>query len=271
MIEVIPAIDLINGECVRLEKGAFDTKKVYSSNPLELAKQFEDIGVKKLHLVDLDGAKEGKPVNLNILENISNNTNLKIDFGGGIKNKSDLDSIFNAGASQVTIGSLAYKNKDLFLEFLTHFGSEKIILAADAKNKFASRFGSQCVVLAIDTKFNGNDWEVYVKGGREATGLDTLTWAKEVVERGAGEILLTSMNNDGTKKGFAIDITRELSENLSVPIVASGGAGKMDHFDEVFKDGLADAALAASIFHFGEIAIPDLKKYLINKDIPIRL
>jgi cyclase len=171
--------------------------------------------------------------------------------GGGISTIKDVEALLNAGADKVSINSSAVKNPNLI-------------------NELANAFGSQCIVLAIDTNFINNEWIVYVKGGREATHLKTIDWAMEGTERGAGEILLTSMANDGTKKGFAIDITRKVSESVNIPIIASGGAGVAEHFKEVFEYGKADAALAASIFHFGEVPIPSLKEYLKKENIAIR-
>jgi cyclase len=186
------------------------------------------------------------------VRNIALNLNIPFTVGGGIRSEDDVAELLDAGADKITINSAAVHNPTLI-------------------DILAKRFGSQCIVLAIDTKYKDNKWYVYVHGGRTPTAKLTINWAPEAVERGVGEILLTSMNHDGTKNGFALDITSEVSENISVPVIASGGAGTCSHFVDVFKEGKADAALAASIFHFGEIKIQELKEYLTNNEIVVRL
>ena len=486
-MRIIVALDIIEGKCVRLTRGDFKTKKVYNEDPLEVAKEIEGHGIEYLHLVDLDGAKNKKIENLVVLEKIAWKTNLKIDFGGGLRFYDDLLTVFNAGARQVTVGSIAVNDSALFLEWLSKLGQEKLILGADCINRkvstggwlehsdkdiitfiseyrsrgvkytictdikkdgmlqgpstplyeeilgavkinliasggisslkdieevrkagcegaiigkavyegkitlkesgrtmlkrriipcldikdgrtvkgvnfinlrdagdpvelakvyvnqgadelvflditatienrkalaglveriaaeinipftvggginsvedvailikagadkvtvnssavrkpqliseIAGRFGNQCVVVAIDTKLIDDEWIVFVDGGRTPTELKTVSWAHMVEELGAGEILLTSMNNDGTKSGFSIDITAEVSRNVNIPVIASGGAGTKEHFREVFFNTGCSAALAASIFHFGEIDIRDLKNYLKNENIAAR-
>lgn len=490
MIELIPAIDIINGQCVRLTQGDYDAKTVYSSNPIEVAKHFEALGFRRLHIVDLDGAKSKHIVNVQTLQEITTQTNLIVDFGGGIKTEEDLCKAFDAGATMVTIGSIAVTSPTLFLNWLDKYGAERFILGADVRegkiaingwkenstldlttflktyikhgvknvlcteiskdgtlsgpaidlykniievypdlnliasggvastkdilaleqagipsvvfgkafyegridtkkmflpkgiakriipcldvkdgmtvkgtnfvnlrkagdpvelgkayseagadelvflditassegrktftemvtkvareinipftvgggineladverllyagadkvsinsaaihnpsliNKITKKFGSQVCVCAIDARYEEGDYYCYIKGGRERTSLRLFDWAKEAQERGAGEILFTSMNHDGVKEGFANDALAHLSEELSIPIIASGGAGKMEHFKDVFIKGKADAALAASVFHFGEIAIPELKQYLFNQGINVRI
>jgi phosphoribosylformimino-5-aminoimidazole carboxamide ribotide isomerase len=500
-MKIIPAIDLIDGNCVRLTKGAYDTKKIYSTDPLEMAKRFEEAGFTQLHLVDLDGAKVGSVVNLAVLERICAQTSLNVYFGGGIKTETDLEKVLKAGAKQVTIGSLAVQQPELLKEWIKRYGAETFIIGADVKEgkiaisgwletsslelmdfiqsyydlgirhvlctdiskdgmlqgpafelyndimqrfpdlqliasggvsgisdvkelknnnipavvigkaiyeglislrelkiqdsgfgirdsefvgflkkriipcldikegrtvkginfeglrdagdpielakfysdqgadelvflditatqegrktmvdmvrkvarqinipftvgggissvedakqllengadkisvnssavrnpdlirELAERFGNQCVVLAIDSKEVNGQWKVYLSGGKIATELDLFEWAQNGVELGAGEILFTSMDNDGTKEGFALEALDKLAKCVNVPIIASGGCGSNEHFKEVFQKTNVDAALAASVFHFGEIAIPELKYYLRNNKIEIR-
>ena len=472
MIELIPAIDIIDGKCVRLTKGDYDQKTVYG-NPIDMAKEFERIGYNRLHVVDLDGAKSKHIVNDAVLRAITTETNLTVDFGGGIKTDEDLEKAFAAGASMVTVGSIAVTNPDLFMGWLEKYGAEKMILGADVRhgkisingwkedsdedllsflekyvnagvknvlcteiskdgtlagpaielykqlmavkrrhhsprcsrhprrrvwkgylrrqNKFervmglakriipcldvkdgetvkgtnfvnlrsagdpvalgkayseqgadelcflditasfegrktftemvtrvaqeinipftvgggvneladverllyagadkvsvnsaairrpelideiTNRFGSQVCVCAIDARLDEDGWHCYLKGGRERTERGLFEWAHEAQERGAGEILFTSMNHDGVKEGYANEALRELADNLSIPIIASGGAGCKEHFRDTFIEGHSDAALAASVFHFGEIPIPELKQYLKSEGINVRI
>ena len=479
MIELIPAIDLIDGKCVRLTKGDYDCKTVYNEDPVAQAKEFERLGFKRLHVVDLDGAKSRHVVNDHVLRAITSATNLVVDFGGGIKTEADIEKAFSAGAAMVTVGSIAVTKPELFLSWLDKYGAERLILGADVRggkvsingwkedsqedllpflrryvehgvsnvlcteiskdgtlagpatelykrimaeyphinliasggvsstddiladsnaaspitthhspitphtlakriipcldvkngetvkgtnfvnlrsagdpvelgkaysdagadelvflditasfeerktftemvervareinipftvggginelsdverllhagadkvsinsaalrrpeliNEIASHFGSQVCVVAIDARNDSDGWHCYVKGGRQRTERGLFEWAKEAEQRGAGEILFTSMDHDGVKQGFANDALSRLSESLSIPIIASGGAGSMEHFRDAFTLGKADAALAASVFHFGEIAIPDLKDYLSKENINVRL
>ncbi len=491
---IIPAIDIIDGKCVRLSQGDYDQKKIYNENPLEVAKEFESYGVRKLHLVDLDGAKAKRVINYPVLEQIAQNTNLEIEFGGGIKSDEDIQRVFDSGATQAIIGTIAVKEPDTFFRWLDRYGPERVILGADVKdeklaingwletsevsifdflkehasrgvkhvictdiskdgmlqgtsvqlyeklmqafpdmniiasggvssnkdieqlqaigspavvvgkaiyenrinlkyflpknpqqrqlskriipcldikdgrtvkginflelrdagdpveqakaysdqgadelvfldisatnekrktlrelvrkvaeqvnipftvgggisssedvsrllesgadkisinsaavrnpdliNELSKNFGAQCITVAIDAKQIDGQWKVHLNGGRLPTEIDLFEWAKEVEQRGAGEILFTSMDHDGTKAGFANEALAKLSENLQIPIIASGGAGNMEHFKETFEKGKADAALAASIFHYNEIGIPELKNYLAQQNIPTRI
>jgi len=490
MIQLIPAIDIIDGKCVRLVKGDYDQKTVYGDSPAEMARDFERMGFRRLHVVDLDGAKAKHIVNDACLRAITEATSLRVDFGGGIKTGEDIEKAFNAGASQVTVGSVAVTNPDLFLSWVEKYGADRIILGADVRNgrisingwkedsteelipflrhyinkgvrnvlctdiskdgtlqgpaielykqvmaeypelnliasggvssnkdieelekagipavvfgkayyegridtqalldgrqglakrivpcldvkdgqtvkgtnfvnlrqagdpvelgkaysdagadelvflditasfegrktftemvsrvaeeinipftvgggvnelddvkrllyagadkvsvnsaalrrpqlinEIAAAFGSQVCVCAIDARLDDDGWHCYVKGGRERTDKQLLEWAKEVQDRGAGEILFTSMNHDGVKTGFANEALAMLADNLSIPVIASGGAGAKEHFRDAFKIGKADAALAASVFHFGEIKIPELKEYLKAEGINVR-
>ena len=462
MIELIPAIDIIDGKCVRLSQGDYERMTTYNHDPLEVAKEFQDHGIRRLHVVDLDGAKAHHVVNYKALERIASRTSLIIDFGGGIKSDGDLEIAFESGAQMVTGGSIAVKNPEIFLSWLEKFGSEKIILGADAKNgkiavggwtessdkelipfvetyvesgvkkvittdickdgmlngpsidlykkmmsvipeiyliasggvasitffvkinmlakriipcldvkdgktvkgvnfvnfrdagdpvelghaysrqgadelvylditasyegrktftdivkkvaakvsipftvggginemkdvdrllsagadkvsinssalknprlieEIAKNFGSQVCVVAIDANFDNDLWRCYLNGGRVPTDRELFSWAREAQERGAGEILFTSMTHDGVKEGYANDALATLNSDLSIPVIASGGAGKKEHFKDVFQIGKADAALAASVFHFGEISISELKDYLDRENICVR-
>ena len=494
MIELIPAIDLIDGKCVRLTKGDYGQKTVYNEDPVEQAKEFERQGFRRLHVVDLDGAKSKHIVNDHVLKAITEATNLTVDFGGGIKTEEDIEKAFAAGASMVTVGSIAVTQPDLFISWMKKYGSEKLILGADVRNgkisingwkedskedllpflkryidhgvknvlcteiskdgtlagpaielyqrikaeypqvhliasggvastddiyelekkgipavvfgkayyegkidckrliasqsthrtlakriipcldvkdgetvkgtnfinlrsagdpvelgkayseagadelvflditasyegrktfaemvervareinipftvgggineladverllhagadkvsinsaalrrpelinEITSHFGSQVCVVAIDARKDPDGWHCYVKGGRERTEHGLFDWAREVSARGAGEILFTSMDHDGVKQGFANEALARLADENPIPIIASGGAGNMEHFRDAFTIGKADAALAASVFHFGEISIPDLKQYLRKENINIRI
>jgi cyclase len=223
-----------------------------AGDPVEQGKFYAEQGADELVFLDITATVEKRNIFQELVKSIALNVNIPFTVGGGIRSEVDVSRLLDAGADKVTINSAAVANPDII-------------------DKLANRFGSQCIVLAIDAnKINGK-WIVYVHGGRTPTDRQALIWAKEAVSRGAGEILLTSMNHDGTKNGFAIDITRKMSRTLGVPIIASGGAGTYQHFVDVFNKGEADAALAASIFHFGEIPIPKLKKYLKNHQIAVRL
>lgn len=490
-MEIIPAIDIIRGKCVRLIKGNFFSEKIYSSNPLKIAKSFQKIGIRKLHLIDLDGAKSGKIKNWPIIKKIAKDTNLSIEFGGGIRTEKDIKKLLNLGIDRIIIGSLVIKEPKIFKKILKKFG-EKIIVGVDVKNneihyrgwqerskknlyiflknlvklgvktiictdicrdgmlkgpnlslykkliknfpklkiiasggirdekdigrlftigvagviigkaiyekkislddlksmmpkkiipcldckiwkgkwsvvkgvkfeklrfagdpvklakkyseeradelamldisasqekrkpffdlvekvskvikiplivgggistlsdieellksgadkislntsivknpqflnKVVKKFGSKKIIVAIDTKKRANRWRVCILGGTKQTNLDAIKWAKEVEKRGAGELLPTSKDKDGTKKGYDIEFLRKLKENVSIPIIASGGAGKKEHFFGAFKKAEVNAVLAASLFHFGEIKIPELKKYLRKNKINVNL
>ncbi|MBQ6560906.1 MAG: imidazole glycerol phosphate synthase subunit HisF, partial [Paludibacteraceae bacterium] len=207
----------------------------------------------ELVFLDITASHEGRNTFKDLVRRIAENISIPFTVGGGIHEIGDVDALLCAGADKVSINSAAIKNPDLISEV-------------------AKGFGSQVCTVAIDAKLDeSGEWTCYLNGGRVATEKKLFAWAKEAQERGAGEILFTSMNHDGVKQGFANDALRVLSESLSIPVIASGGAGKMEHFKDVFTEGKADAALAASIFHFHEIAIPDLKKYLKDEGIPMRI
>lgn len=220
---------------------------------MELAKYYCGQGADELVFLDITATIEKRKTLVELVKKLASNINIPFTVGGGITSVENVAELLQHGADKISINTAAYKNPVLIKEI-------------------AAEFGSQCVVLAIDTKKEEDgEWYVYLNGGRTKTQKRTMDWAKEAVELGAGEILLTSMNNDGTKKGFALDITLLLSTSLPVPVIASGGAGNMEHFKEVFHVANADAALAASIFHYKEIAVPALKKYLQLNNINVRI
>ncbi len=219
---------------------------------MELGAQYARDGADELVFLDITATNEKRKTLSELVSRIARNINIPFTVGGGISSVDDVSVLLNCGADKISVNTAAVRNPQLI-------------------NDLALNFGSQCVVLAVDTKFVDGEWLVYLNGGRIPTEIRTKDWVKEAVDRGAGEILLTSMNNDGTKDGFAIDITKAVSESVNVPVIASGGAGTMEHFTEVFKEGKADAALAASIFHYGEIGIAELKAYLKKNGIEIRI
>jgi cyclase len=247
---IIPCLDIKDGRTV---KGVNFEHIRDAGDPVELATIYAKEGADELVFLDITATNEKRKTLSELVNKIAHHINIPFTVGGGISSVEDVQLLLKNGADKISINTSAYKNPTLI-------------------NQLALEFGTQCVVLAIDTKkeVDGN-WYVYLNGGRVKTNTLCIDWAREAVERGAGEILLTSMNNDGTKQGFALDITHDLSTQLSVPIIASGGAGTMQHFSDVFEIAKADAALAASIFHFKEIAVPTLKSYLSNKGISIRI
>jgi imidazole glycerol-phosphate synthase subunit HisF len=245
---IIPCLDIKDGRTV---KGINFVDIRDAGDPIELAKKYVQEGADELVFLDITATQEKRKTLASLVEKIAKEINIPFTVGGGINTVEDAITIIKAGADKVSINSSAVKNP-------------KLITA------IANQFGSQAVVVAIDTKYENNDWWVFVSGGKISTGLKTIDWAKQAVALGAGEILLTSMNNDGTKNGFAIDITNAISKMLNVPIIASGGAGSKEHFKNVFEYTKATGALAASVFHFGEISIPELKKYLQIENIAVR-
>ena len=246
---IIPCLDIRDGETV---KGVNFVNIRSAGDPVELGQAYASQGADELVFLDITATVENRSTFAELVKQIAAKINIPFTVGGGISSEGDVSVLLYAGADKITINSAAVKNPGLI-------------------DRLAKNFGSQCVVLAVDARLERGDWFVYVNGGRTQTDILAEEWAREAVERGAGEILLTSMNHDGTKNGFALDITSRLSQTLSVPVIASGGAGRMEHFVDVFTEGKADAALAASIFHFGEVPIPDLKQYLYNKNIVVRL
>jgi len=246
---IIPCLDIMDRQTV---KGINFINIRAAGDPVALGKLYAQEGADELIFLDITATVEERQTFVELVKQIALNVNIPFTVGGGIRSEDDVSRLLEAGADKITINSAAVANPGL-IDILTN------------------RFGSQCVVLAIDAKNEGNDWMVYVHGGRTATDIKAPEWAEEAVQRGAGEILLTSMNHDGTKNGYALDITRQISEALPVPVIASGGAGTHQHFIDVFTKGKADAALAASIFHFSEIPIPELKQFLKKNDIAVRI
>jgi imidazole glycerol-phosphate synthase subunit HisF len=245
---IIPCLDIKDGRTV---KGINFVDICDAGDPIELAKRYVQEGADELVFLDITATQEKRKTLASLVEKIAKEINIPFTVGGGINSVEDAIAIIKAGADKVSINSSAVKNPQLITDI-------------------SNQFGSQAMVVAIDTKYENDEWFVYVSGGKIPTGLKTIDWAKQAVALGAGEILLTSMNNDGTKSGFAIDITKAISEAVNIPIIASGGAGKQEHFKEVFEQTKATGALAASIFHFGEIPIPVLKEYLKKENIAVR-
>ena len=246
---IIPCLDIQDSRTV---KGVNFVDLIDAGDPVELAKVYSKIGADELVFLDITATKEDRRTFAKLVKEIAKNINIPFTVGGGIKSVEDVDILLKSGADKVSINSYAVKNPDFI-------------------NELASKFGCQCVVVAIDAKFEDNDWYVYLVGGRVKTEIKLFDWAKEVENRGAGEILFTSMDHDGTKNGFSNKALSKLSNMVNIPVIASGGAGKIEHFTDVFKEGCADAALAASVFHFNEIDINTLKKELKNNKIPVRL
>lgn len=246
---IIPCLDIKDGRTV---KGTNFIQLRDAGDPVELAVRYCEEGADELVFLDITATTEKRKTLAALVRNIATQINIPFTVGGGINTIEDVSILLENGADKISVNTSAVKNPALI-------------------NLLAKNFGSQCIVVAIDAKIIDEQWTVVTHGGRNATDIKAIDWAKELTERGAGEILLTSMENDGTKNGFAIDITKEIAQAVPIPVIASGGAGTMEHFETVFKTGLADAALAASIFHFHEIAIPDLKQYLYKKEISVRI
>jgi len=246
---IIPCLDVRDGRTV---KGTNFVNLRDAGDAVELAKFYSANGADELVFLDITATVEKRRTLSELVKRVAAEINIPFTVGGGIKTVEDIEILLSAGADKVSINTSAVKNPNIL---------------SDA----ARQFGSQCVVLAIDAKKVGNDWRVYLNGGRVETDLDAIEWAKRGVDSGAGEILLTSMDADGTKNGFEIELTRLVSETVNVPVIASGGAGVAEHFVEIFTEGKADAGLAASIFHFREIEIPALKNYLREQNIEVRI
>jgi cyclase len=246
---IIPCLDIKNGRTV---KGVNFVNLIDAGDPVVLAKKYAKIGADELVFLDISATLEGRKTMLEMVLKVAAQVNIPFTVGGGISTVEDVDALLHCGADKVSINSSAIKNPALI-------------------NELAQKFGSQCVVVAIDAKQINNKWMVHLAGGTIPTQLELFEWAKEVEHRGAGEILFTSMDHDGTKAGFANEALAKLSTLVNIPIIASGGAGSVQHFIDTFIKGKSDAALAASVFHFGEIKIIDLKKELRNNTIEVRL
>ncbi|UII30350.1 imidazole glycerol phosphate synthase subunit HisF [Fulvivirga ulvae] len=245
---IIPCLDVKNGRTV---KGTNFVNIRDAGDPVELGALYADQGADELVFLDITATNEGRKTFKELVRDIAQHLNIPFTVGGGISSVEDVAPLLYAGADKVSVNSSAVKRPDLI-------------------NELALEFGSQCIVVAIDARQVDGQWIVHTHGGSRPTELELFSWAREVEKRGAGEILFTSMDHDGTKQGFAVEALKKLGEQINIPIIASGGAGEMQHFDEVFSSGKVDAALAASIFHFKEISIPELKSYLKQKNIPVR-
>ena len=246
---IIPCLDLKNG---RVVKGTNFVNLRDAGDPVEAAVEYDRQCADELVLLDITASSDARNIVVDIVSRVANSIFIPFTVGGGIRTVEDFTTILRAGADKVSVNSAALKNPRIIEEA-------------------AYKFGSQCVVVAMDAKRRENGgWTLYLNGGRVDTGIDALAWAKQAEKLGAGEILLTSMDCDGTKAGYDLELTRAVSETVGIPVIASGGAGKLEHFSDAFTLGKADAVLAASLFHFREIAIPDLKKYLAGEGIPVR-
>lgn len=245
---IIPCLDIKDG---RVVKGVNFVGLRDAGDPVEVSKRYNEEGADEITFLDITATHENRNTMVDIVEEVAKEVFIPLTVGGGIRELEDIYRLLKVGCDKIGINSHAIKNPDFI-------------------NEASQRFGSQCIVVAIDAKKRGESWNIYINGGRIDTGIDALKWAKEAQERGAGEILLTSMDCDGVKNGYDIELTSKMSCMLNIPVIASGGAGTMEHIKEVFLSD-ADAALAASIFHFKEIDIMDLKRYLKNEGIAVRL
>jgi cyclase len=246
---IIPCLDVRNGQTV---KGINFINIREVGDPVEMGAAYAEQGADELVFLDITASHEGRKTFVQLVKRIALHLNIPFTVGGGISELVDIEALLAAGADKVSLNTAAIRNPELI-------------------NQMALNFGSQFVVVAIDAREEEGKWTAYINGGRIPTGKELFSWARECENRGAGEILFTSMNHDGTKNGFACGALAKLSDSLSIPIIASGGAGNMDHFAEVFTRGKADAGLAASIFHFNEITVPQLKYYLAELNIPVRI
>jgi cyclase len=246
---IIPCLDIRDGRTV---KGINFVNITDAGDPVELAKRYADEGADELVFLDITATVEKRKTLVKLVERIAYEINLPFTVGGGISNLEDVGAIIKSGADKISLNTSA-------------------VLTPHLIGEIAAEYGSQCVTVAIDTGVINNEWMVFINGGRKATDLITTEWARKAESCGAGEILLTSMKADGTKDGFSLDITDEVSKSVNIPVIASGGAGKPEHFRDLFVKTGCSAALAASIFHYGEISIPDLKRYLAGQNINIRL
>ena len=246
---IVPCLDVKDGQTV---KGTNFVNLRQAGDPVELGKAYSEQGADELVFLDITASFEGRKTFTDMVTRVAQEINIPFTVGGGINALEDVERLLYAGADKVSVNSAAIRRPELI-------------------DEISSRFGSQVCVCAIDARLDDDGWHCYVKGGRERVELGLFDWAKEVEQRGAGEILFTSMNHDGVKNGYANEALARLSDMLSIPIIASGGAGRKEHFRDVFLEGKADAALAASVFHFGEIPIPELKRYLKNEGINVRL
>ena len=245
---IIPCLDVKDA---RVVKGVNFVNLRDAGDPVEVAKRYNQEGADEITFLDIGASHEGRDTIVDVVEKVAKEVFIPLTVGGGIRKLDDIYNLLAVGCDKVSINSAGIKNPDFI-------------------DESAKRFGSQCIVVAIDAKRKGDSWNIFLNGGRVDTGIDAIEWAKEVYDRGAGEILLTSMDADGTKAGFDNPLNKAISEVVDIPVIASGGAGNMEHFKDAFESG-ADAGLAASIFHFQEIEIMDLKRYLRENSIPVRI
>lgn len=246
---IIPCLDVKDG---RVVKGTNFVGLRDAGDPVELAKAYSDMGADEIVFLDITATSDGRATVVDMVERTAAQVFVPLTVGGGIRTLEDVQLLLRAGADKISVNSAAVADPTLI-------------------SRAAQRFGSQCVVLAVDGRSNGDDtYEVVVHGGRKGTGLDLVEWVKRGQELGAGEILLTSMDADGTKAGFDLEMLRKVTQSVSIPVIASGGCGSLEHFAEVFEQTDSDAALAASLFHFGELTVPQVKKYLAARNIPVR-
>jgi len=246
---IIPCLDVKNGQVVK-GKGFVNLK--YAGNPVKLARKYYEDGADELVFLDITASYEKRKTMIDLVEKVAKQIFIPFTVGGGISTIEDIRNLLKAGADKISINTAAINNPNLIKES-------------------AEKFGSQCIVVAIDTKKIKNKWKVFVNGGRQSTGLDAIEWAKKVESLGAGEILLTSMDKDGTKEGYDLELTRKISESVNIPIIASGGAGSLESISKVFNEGKADAALAASIFHYKKYSIKQVKEFLQKNNIEVRI
>ncbi len=245
---IIPCLDVMDNKVVKGKK--FENLQ-YAGNPVELAKKYNKEGADELVFLDITASKEKRKTMLKTVKQVSKELFIPLTVGGGISTIEDIRNLLNAGADKISINTAAVKNPELIREA-------------------SKEFGSQCIVVAVDAKRKNNSWEVLIKGGSEFTGLNAIDWAKKIESLGAGEILLTSMDRDGTKSGYDLELTKIISETVNIPVIASGGASDLESIAEVFEKGKADAALAASIFHYENYKVNDVKSYLKKVDIKVR-
>jgi len=245
---IVPCLDIKDG---RVVKGVNFINLKDAGDPVEIAKGYSDLGADEIVFLDITASHENRDTIIDVVKKTAEVVFVPLTVGGGIRTLDDMKKILDAGADKVSINSSAVKNPNLIKEG-------------------ALKYGSQCIVVAIDAKWNSRFYEVYLNGGRIPTGIDAIKWAKQAEELGAGELLVTSMDTDGAKSGFELNLTKKIADNVNIPVIASGGAGKMEHFYDVFEKAGADAALAASIFHYKEIEIKALKEYLNGKGVCVR-
>ena len=279
---VIPCLDVTAG---RVVKGVNFVGLRDAGDPVEIAARYDADGADELCFLDITASSDDRDILLHVIEAVAAQVFIPLTVGGGVRSVADVRRLLNAGADKVSINTAAVQSPELVREAASIVGAQCIVVAIDAKRageswevfrEAAERFGTQCVVVAIDARLRvpddpGRGWEVYTHGGRTPSGRDAVAWAADVAAAGAGEILLTSMDRDGTRDGFDLALTRAVSEAVPVPVIASGGAGNLEHLAQAVLEGRADAVLAASIFHFGEYSIGEAKRYMAAHSVPVRL